>query len=85
VAIENARLYEQVQDYSRTLEQKVVERTAKLEQLNEELQGLADRDGFTGVANRRRGDSYLEEVWTRLPREAATLSYHARCRSLQSL
>ena len=74
VAIENARLYEQVQDYSRTLEQKVVERTAKLEQLNQELQGLADRDGLTGVANRRRGDNYLEEVWTRLRREKQPLS-----------
>ena len=74
VAIENARLYEQVQDYSRTLEQKVVERTARLEQLNEELQGLADRDGLTGVANRRRGDNYLEEVWTRLRREKLPLS-----------
>ncbi len=74
VAIENARLYEQVQDYSRTLEEKVVERTARLEQLNEELQGLADRDGLTGVANRRRGDNYLEEVWTRLRREKQPLS-----------
>jgi diguanylate cyclase (GGDEF)-like protein len=74
VAIENARLYEQVQDYSRTLEDKVVERTARLEQLNQELQGLADRDGLTGVANRRRGDSYLEEVWTRLRHEKQPLS-----------
>jgi diguanylate cyclase (GGDEF)-like protein len=74
VAIENARLYEQVQDYSHTLEQKVVERTSRLEQLNQELQGLADRDGLTGVANRRRGDSYLEEVWTRLRREKQHLS-----------
>ncbi|RDE22614.1 diguanylate cyclase [Motiliproteus coralliicola] len=74
VAIENSRLYEQVQDYSRTLEQKVVERTARLEQLNEELQGLADRDGLTGVANRRRGDIYLADVWTRLRREKQPLS-----------
>jgi len=74
VAIENARLYEQVQDYSRTLEAKVAERTARLEQLNQELQGLVDRDALTGVANRRRGDIYLEEVWTRLRREKQPLS-----------
>ncbi|MET0070198.1 MAG: diguanylate cyclase [Candidatus Thiodiazotropha sp.] len=74
VAIENARLYEQVQDYSHTLEQKVAERTARLEELNQELQGLVDRDGLTGVANRRRGDNYLEEVWTRLRRERQPLS-----------
>jgi diguanylate cyclase (GGDEF)-like protein len=74
VAIENARLYEQVQDYSRTLEEKVAERTARLEQLNQELQGLVDCDGLTGVANRRRGDSYLEEVWIRLRRGMQPLS-----------
>jgi diguanylate cyclase (GGDEF)-like protein len=74
VAIENARLYEQVQDHSRTLEEKVAERTARLEQLNQELQGLAERDGLTGVANRRKGDAYLSEVWTRLRREQQPLS-----------
>lgn len=74
VAIENARLYEQVQDYSHTLEQKVAERTAQLEQLNHELQGLVDRDGLTGVANRRCSDTYLEQVWGRLRREQQPLS-----------
>ncbi len=74
VAIENARLYEQVQDYSRTLEEKVAERTARLEQVNLELQGLAERDGLTGVANRRRGAAYLEQTWTRLRREKLPLS-----------
>ena len=74
VAIENARLYEQVQDYSRTLEEKVVERTTQLERLNLELQDLANRDGLTGVANRRRGDAYLAESWVRLRRERQPLS-----------
>lgn len=74
VAIENARLYEQVQDYSRTLEEKVAERTATLERLNQELRGLVNRDGLTGVANRRRGDTYLEETWGRLRRKQQPLS-----------
>ncbi|WP_438970669.1 GGDEF domain-containing protein [Methylophaga sp.] len=74
VAIENAYLYEQVQEHSRTLEDKVAERTARLEQLNQELQGIADCDGLTGVANRRKGDAYLAEVWTRLRREERPLS-----------
>ena len=74
VAIENANLYEQVQEYSHTLEAKVVERTARLEELNQELQDLADIDGLTGVANRRRGDNYLQEVWLRLRREKQPLS-----------
>jgi len=74
VAIENAHLYEQVQDYSRTLEEKVAERTARLELLNQELQGLVDRDGLTGVANRRRGDAYLDSAWARLRRAQQPLS-----------
>ena len=74
VAIENARLYEQVQEYSLTLEAKVAERTVRLEELNKELQDLADLDGLTSVANRRRGDAYLQEVWLRLRREKQPLS-----------
>ena len=74
VAIENARLYEQVQEYSRTLEDRVAERTDRLEQLNQKLQRLADCDGLTGVANRRRGDAYLAEVWARLRRTREPLS-----------
>lgn len=74
VAIENARLYTQIQDYSHTLEEKVAERTAKLETLNEELQQLADRDGLTGVANRRSGHAYLQNTWLRLRREGQPLS-----------
>jgi len=63
VAIENARLYEEVQDYSLTLQDKVDERTAKLQQLNYELQSQVDRDGLTGVANRRCGDAYIAKLW----------------------
>ncbi len=74
VAIENARLYEQIQEYSLTLEAKVAKRTARLEELNEELQNLADRDGLTNVANRRRGDAYLQEVWLRSRREEQPLT-----------
>jgi diguanylate cyclase (GGDEF)-like protein len=74
VAIENARLYEQVQDYTYLLEDKVAERTAELEALNEELQRLADRDGLTGVANRRLSDAYLQETWLRLRRQRQPLS-----------
>lgn len=74
VAIENARLYTQIQDYSHTLEEKVASRTAELESLNLELQRLADRDGLTGVANRRSGDACLKDHWLRLRRESQLLS-----------
>ncbi|ROU02262.1 diguanylate cyclase [Marinobacter sp. R17] len=74
VAIENAGLYAQVQDYSHRLEEKVAERTAELELLNEELQRLADRDGLTGVANRRSGDAYLRDTWLRQRRKPQPMS-----------
>jgi PAS domain S-box-containing protein len=38
IAIDNARLWEQVQDYAKELEQRVAERTAELNQLNRELE-----------------------------------------------
>ena len=56
------------------LEDRVNERTAKLEELNIELQKLADRDGLTGVSNRRAGDAYLSDVWMRLRRQSQPLS-----------
>jgi signal transduction histidine kinase len=37
ISIENSRLYEQLEDYSRTLEEKVKARTQELQQKNEEL------------------------------------------------
>lgn len=74
VAIENASLYSQVQDYTYLLEEKVAERTAELEELNEELQRLADHDGLTGVANRRSGDAFLQDSWLRLRRQNQPLS-----------
>ncbi|EAR61794.1 diguanylate cyclase domain-containing protein [Neptuniibacter caesariensis] len=74
VAIENAGLYEQVQEYTHSLEEKVAERTAQLEELNEELKKLVDSDGLTGLANRRCFDTYLARTWLRLRREQNPLS-----------
>ncbi|MGM0516091.1 MAG: diguanylate cyclase [Pseudomonadota bacterium] len=74
VARENARLYEQVREYSHTLEARVAKRTQQLERLNRELQNLAEQDGLTGLANRRRGDDYLQETWDALRRERRPLS-----------
>jgi diguanylate cyclase (GGDEF)-like protein len=42
------------------LEHNVDERTHKIMELNEELRRLADRDGLTGVYNRRFFNEYLE-------------------------
>jgi diguanylate cyclase (GGDEF)-like protein len=41
---------------------------------NEELRAIADLDGLTQVANRRRFDRYLEECWQRLSRTGGPLS-----------
>ena len=40
----------------------VRERTRDLEQLNLSLQDLADRDGLTGIANRRKFDAFLRKA-----------------------
>ncbi len=66
ISLENARLYEQLKDYSHHLEIKVAERTAELEKANQELYRIATLDGLTLVANRRCFDSYLQEQWQKL-------------------
>lgn len=43
----------------------VRERTRDLEQLNFSLQDLADRDGLTGIANRRKFDAFLQQAAAR--------------------
>ncbi len=60
-SLHNAQLYQQLQDYSQTLEQKVSERTAALQSLNRELERRAMIDGLTNVANRFYFDQYLQE------------------------
>ncbi|WP_414587169.1 AAA family ATPase [Scytonema sp. PCC 10023] len=43
ISIENSRLYEQLEDYSRTLEQKVKTRTQELEEKNQDLASLLQK------------------------------------------
>jgi diguanylate cyclase (GGDEF)-like protein len=45
-----------------------------LQQANQELRRLANMDGLTGIANRRRFDEYLQQEWHRLAREQEYLS-----------
>jgi diguanylate cyclase (GGDEF)-like protein len=73
ISLENAKLYERLKDYSRTLEIKVAQRTADLETVNQKLQRLATLDSLTQVANRRRFDEYLQQSWQRLSREQQPL------------
>jgi diguanylate cyclase (GGDEF)-like protein len=74
ISLENARLYAEKEIYAQTLEQKVAERTAELEQVNRELLRLATLDGLTQVANRRLFDEYLAQEWKRAFREQQPLS-----------
>ncbi len=46
----------------------------QLHQVNRELENLANLDGLTQVANRRRFDQVLEQEWLRLRREKLPLS-----------
>jgi diguanylate cyclase (GGDEF)-like protein/PAS domain S-box-containing protein len=47
---------------------------AKLEAANHELKNLANLDGLTGLANRRRFDEILQKEWQRMQRNRTPLS-----------
>lgn len=49
--------------YARQLETRVVERTAELEHLNQELERRARIDGLTGIGNRSYFDEQLAAAW----------------------
>jgi diguanylate cyclase (GGDEF)-like protein len=79
---------QELEEYSRSLEQKVSDRTeelqaevkkravaeASLRKANQELSDLAYLDSLTQIANRRQFDDRLRQEWYRLQREKAPLS-----------
>jgi diguanylate cyclase (GGDEF)-like protein len=79
---------QQLQEYSRSLEEKVNERTqelraeiqrraaaeANLQSANQKLRNLAYLDGLTQIANRRLFDERLTQEWGRLKRDRLPLS-----------
>jgi diguanylate cyclase (GGDEF)-like protein len=79
---------QQLENYSRSLEQKVNERTqelqteiqqrrmaeAALQAANRELEMLVYLDGLTQIANRRRFDEWLKREWAVSKREQVPLS-----------
>jgi diguanylate cyclase (GGDEF)-like protein len=68
------RREQDLQRLATTLEQRVVERTAELSQLNERLEELSTTDGLTGVANRRHFDTVLNREWRQAARYGLPLS-----------
>ena len=73
-AIQTAQLYEELKNYSDSLEQKVDERTLALEKANQKLEYLAIIDELTQLYNRRYFNEYLDQEWRRLMREKHFLS-----------
>ncbi|WP_017296304.1 diguanylate cyclase domain-containing protein [Geminocystis herdmanii] len=61
-------------EYNRILEQQVNDRTLELQKLNQELLNLANLDGLTKIANRRRFDDYLAIEWQRHLRQKEFLA-----------
>jgi two-component system, cell cycle response regulator len=67
---EYKRVEEERQRYQSSLQQMNLE----LYDLNQKLHRLANSDGLTGVANRRRFEEHLEQEWRRTIRENQPLS-----------
>ncbi|NJM89910.1 MAG: diguanylate cyclase [Hydrococcus sp. RU_2_2] len=67
---EYKRIEQDRQKYQSSLQQMNME----LYQLNQTLHHLANMDGLTGVANRRRFEERLEQEWRRMFREQTPLS-----------
>lgn len=57
-----------------TLEERVAERTAELEQVNSNLFELSNTDGLTGIPNRRKFDEVLASEWNRATRTGQPLT-----------
>ncbi|MDX1572043.1 MAG: GGDEF domain-containing protein, partial [Xanthomonadales bacterium] len=57
----------QLRRQNRMLEQLVRDRTRALSDANRQLKDLADSDGLTGLANRRRFDAALADLWNLRP------------------
>ncbi|WP_075879045.1 GGDEF domain-containing protein [Vreelandella massiliensis] len=64
----------QLAHVNQTLEDKVFARTAELDRLVHELEGLSLKDSLTGLSNRRHFDSLLEHEFRRAERQGGRLS-----------
>jgi diguanylate cyclase (GGDEF)-like protein len=67
ISIAHARLHD-------SLEARVAERTAQLEDANRKLATLSVTDGLTGLANRRHFDEVLRREWARCQRAGQSIA-----------
>lgn len=58
----------EMREINASLEARVVERTAALEQAHAHMQHMAMHDALTGLPNRRRAMEFLDEAWDVAPR-----------------
>ena len=63
----------QLQNYAASLEGMVAERTKELDAANKRLENLSQKDGLTGLFNRRHFDETLPLMWRVAQREKKTL------------
>ncbi len=68
------RLRSEITQAKEALEETVKRRTAELQAANAQLENLSTTDSLTGLANRRRFDSYWAEEWCRAQRQATPLA-----------
>lgn len=69
-----ARMAQRVEESQHELEVKVQERTEALQEANDQLLALSTTDTLTGIANRRRFDTVLDEEWRRAIRVCSPLA-----------
>ena len=63
-----------IQDLNRTLEERIVTRTAELADANRRLEAMSRTDGLTGLANRRHFDDAFQREWSRAQRSGGSLA-----------
>lgn len=73
LAAKNKQLEEEIQ--AKLYAQQALEATnKKLDEANKQLSLIANHDALTGLANRRRFDEYLQQIWKQTQREQQPLS-----------
>lgn len=73
LAAKNKQLEAEIQ--AKLYAQKALETTnQQLDKANKQLSLLANHDALTGLANRRRFDEYLQQIWKQVQREQQSLT-----------